>query len=181
MGLIRKLLGIAERHELEGALLDYTSRHWELTGDCDLPTFLQALPDLVPSRSVIYLEGGFYRGKLAEFLRSRMIPEPFHIALGLLSARTEYFHIPLTPENLEGLVAIAGKTCSPEIAVHIHVHDYNKVVLEWHDALLDGTMVIADELGEEKIRAFALRLGLEAKVCTKCANLQVGQNNRGKL
>ncbi|HOX37529.1 MAG TPA: hypothetical protein PL033_06035 [Candidatus Brocadiia bacterium] len=123
----------------------------------DPACFLRALPILVPTDAVLYLEDGCHPPEIREFLTSRQSANPIKVEMGTIWPRPLCFHLPATPENIGRLAELAQNRSGPEIAIHVIVYRNHEVILEWYDAF-DAPMYIAKSLGKEKIEAFCKEL-----------------------
>lgn len=160
MTWLAKILRVVPRDEMDGICLDTSRPHWELSGASDFPALFAALPDLLPEGSMLYFEGGSPSGELREFLRVHSVPEPVHVAYGTIWPRPRVFHIPANEQTLMQLAELTESCASPELAIHFHVYRGQTVLLEWHDAFAQP-MLLAGELPEEQVRAFAVKLLME--------------------
>ncbi len=110
----------------------------------------------------IRLEDGSPSGQLLDFLNTKSIPEQAHVAVGTLWPRPQYYHVPVTTENISRLADISETIAEPELAVHFHVYYKGEVILQWHDAFSDP-MLLSGKLEAEKVEAFAGRLKMKIK------------------
>lgn len=103
---------------------------WEVSSGKDLPSFLRGLIDLVPSESILYLEGGTPTKEIELYLEERRANKITKVALGTIWPRPKCFHIPISSENIEGLAKLTEKIAVPEAAIHLHVYKEDKVLLD---------------------------------------------------
>lgn len=163
MGWLTRILGATPKEDLRGIRLDTRAPFWELDGKTDFPRLLRALPDLLSDGSTLYFEGGSPNRKMLDFFRTSAVPEQSHVAVGTLWPKPSCRHVPATPPNLSALAEIAESCAEPELATHFHVYRNGKVLLEWHDAFTQP-MLLADDLPEDRVRAFARTLSM---TCTR--------------
>jgi hypothetical protein len=116
------------------------SPKWEISPTCDMSAFLRALIDVIPKGSILYLEGGSPDKEIRSYLEARKAPNPIKVALGTIWPRPICYHIPITPENLNGLAELAERHATPEIADHLHIYKGSKVLLQWHDAFYNDPL-----------------------------------------
>ncbi len=164
MGWFSGLIGKIAGGPPSGVTLDYSKAHWMLEGKSSFVKLLPALEKILSDDCVLYFEGGYYRGKLEKFLKAHSVTSPLNIAVGTLWPKPECFHIPATKENISALVELCRGLADAELAIHFHVYSQGRVILEWHDAFAEP-MILADEIGESKIREFADSLGFSCCVC----------------
>jgi hypothetical protein len=166
MGLLGKIvarvLGAVPPEERDGIRLDTTQPYWEVSGETDFLSLFEALPDFLPEDSVLYFEGGAPRGELLEFLEAQKVPERAHVAYGTIWPRPRVFHLPATRHTMKRLAEMMQSRGPWELAIHFHVYRGHCVLLQWHDAFAEP-MLLSGELPEEKVKAFAERLGMSYK------------------
>jgi hypothetical protein len=171
-----KLFGITSPSQLDGLHLHYVPDYWELEGDTDLPTFLRALAPLISPSACLYLEDGSPDGDLKEWIHRNMIHPTEQISRGSYGHQGTTFHIPLTEFNITELATLSDRVAAPELAIHIHVYEPGRVILEWHDAL-DNPILIDGRVDESTVSEFARTIGF---TYTKHQSEQGGGGNRLK-
>jgi len=159
MGWLARFLGAVPRHEREGLHLDLTHPFWELDGKTTFPVLFRALPEILRQESILYFEGGFPNDPTKRFFSEAAVPEFCHIGIGTIWPRPQIVHVPATARNLIRLEQIAESCAEPELAIHFHVYAKRRVLLEWHDAFTQP-MLLAGDIEEVNVRAFAERLGM---------------------
>jgi hypothetical protein len=169
MGWLSRLLNFVPKEEQEGIHLNLGIPVWKVSSPKDFPSFLRALIDLIPESSIAYIEGGTPPRELRAFLKERSVSEISHIEMGTIWPRPEVFHLPATPCNLSDLADIAQKCAGPEVAIHFHVYNNNKVLLQWFDAFFDP-MFISKEIPEDKVKEFCTELSITYEMFTDIKN-----------
>jgi len=134
---------------------------WELKGNTDFPRLLRALIDFVPNSSILYFEGGTPNERLLEFFAIRAVPECMHISMASLWPRPLVYHVPATAKNLTDLAHIAETCAGPELAIHFHVYENGRVLLEWHD-VFHQPMFVSGVMNETLVKTLAKTLGMSA-------------------
>ena len=143
---------------MKGLRLETERGYWVLEGDTDLPTFLRALPILISGKAFLYFEGGSPDGKLKDWMNRNMIELPEQVARGTIWPRCEVIHIALTESTIEELALIAQRIAHPELAIHAHVYEPGRMILEWHDAF-DNPILIDARIDEDQVTEFARAIG----------------------
>lgn len=164
MGILARLFNFVPPKELKGVSLGHDA-YWQVGGKVELPSLLRALPNLVPQNAILYLEGGTPPQEVRTFLDAYCVPEVTHLAMGTIWPRPHVFHLPATSENLGRLADLAAECSAFEVAIHLHVYEQNKVLLEWYDAFGEDPMYLRRDISEEKVRMFCSELALQYKVC----------------
>ena len=93
MTLLSRILGYVPKHEQGGIRLE-ESNPWHIAPIKDPSTFLRHLLSLVPTHSILYLEGTTERN-VNEFLMARVHPSPLKVAVGTMWPRPDVHHMPL--------------------------------------------------------------------------------------
>lgn len=132
MGFIQKLFGAASKDEIAGASLGGAPA-WSATPIKDAPAFFRALPGLLPSGAILYLEDICSSDGIALANRHRVEPL-LKLALGTIWPRPNCFHIAFDATIAKELTEFTEHHATPELAVHIHAYHSGRVLLEWHDA-----------------------------------------------
>ncbi len=161
MDWLSRLFRAVPKEEREGISLNRDTSWWRLDNVRNFPNFLRCLPKIFPEGSVLYLEGTYARD-VKKFLNSRRIPNTARVAIGTIWPRPSIFHIPLTPENVLGLAALAERRNRLEICQHLHVYKEENVLLESHDCM-DNFADVSGVIAETYIKAFYAEVGCSYK------------------
>jgi hypothetical protein len=164
MGILARIFNFVPRKEMKGVSLGHDA-YWEITGEVELPSLLKALPKLVSAKAILYLEGGTPPKDIKSFLDKHCVPEITHLEMGTIWPRPLVFHLPATSENLNKLSALAEKCNALEVAIHLHVYEQNKVLLQWYDAFCGDPMYLSRDITEDNIKAFCVDLSLQYNIC----------------
>ena len=130
---------------------------WRISKVPDFPTFLRNLPILVPTDSVLCLEGT-PDDDIEVFLSERPAIYPNQLNQGFLSMRPKLYYIPVTRENLQRLGDLAEHHAEPEICDHLRVYNKGRAILAWHD-IMDDPIDIDNQIDESSVNAFSKELG----------------------
>jgi hypothetical protein len=156
MGLLATLLGAAPKSEWGGLHLEEAGA-WEVEPTRDQPTFLRALPKLLPDGSRLYFEGTTER-EVEHFLSARTVLDPEKIAIGTVWPRPKRYHVPYSEDLVHALAELLEKTSISYLCTHVHAYIRGKVLLEWHDAFDSDPVRISRSLDEAAVSAFAAAL-----------------------
>ncbi len=146
---VLKLFRTGQREERWGDTLEPRSA-WSVEPIDDAPPFFRALPDLLPTGSIIYLEDVDSDDGMALARRHSIGPEPDWAAI---RPAMNFFHLPLTSVTAGELADFTECHATPEIAMHIHAYVGNQVLLEWHDAFTQP-LRLSRTLPEQNVRRF---------------------------
>ncbi len=164
MGFLAKLFNAVPSEERKGLHLDWKTAHWMVSKADSFPAFLRALADLAPAESILYIEGGGEpSSRLDDFLYARSVPEQAHLAMGTIWPRPTVYHLPATRENLFDFAEIAEACGTITPAIHLHLYQGGRVLLQWYDAFF-LPFFIAKEIPEEEVRKFCETLSLKYEV-----------------
>lgn len=159
MSWLSKILNYVPVNEREG--LSFGKEPLWLISCCkDFPAFLRTLSDIFPYDSVLYIEGGKPPKDIQSYLEARKSTHITKVAMGTIWPYPQYFHIPITSDNSNGLAQLAEKHHIFEIAAHIHIYNNDRMLLQWYDAFTDP-LYISKDIPEEKIKQFCSALGLK--------------------
>jgi hypothetical protein len=122
---------------------------------------LRELAGLLPPGLTLYLEGTSIAAVVQAFLARRADPHPASVERGVIWPRPKVFHMPLTVENLAGLVELMEHHAEPEIADHLHVYVGTVAYLIWYDAWFDSPLYIRNVVPEEGVRRVCDEFGGE--------------------
>ena len=129
---------------------------WTVT-PADLTKFLEELYALVPSNSVLCLEG-VYAPDIECYLKERPSSFENKTNRGFLRMRPKVYFMPITAENLHGLATLASVHAEPEVCSHLRVYRDETIILSWHD-LPSDPFYVATEIDETTIMRFCNALG----------------------
>ncbi len=160
MGWLANIFGAVPKRDLQGLCLGNTA-FWTVTPTTDFPAFLDALVDLAPPGSILYIEGDKPPEDLGAFFAQRCVPETVHLVMGTIWPRPRTFHLPITEQNIRELAALIRQKRPSGSAVHLHVYRDNEVLLEWHDAFWRDPFYLSASIEEDRLRTFCERLGVK--------------------
>ena len=86
---------------------------------------------------------------------------PAKVARGTLWPPPHCYHLPATPENIEGLAALFANRVPNEICDHLHGYDASGMLLQWYDSFWHDPFLVSKVVPEENVRAFCQALGLQ--------------------
>ncbi len=159
MNWLSKIFGCVAIQKRSGITLR-ENVDWEVSPVESVSSFLRALIDLVPTDSVLYLEGSSTPPKIESFLEDHKSGRVTKVEVGTIWPSPKCFHVVVSSETLEGLAQLTGDVCPPELATHVHVYKDNKILLEWYDAF-DSPLYLSKEIPEEKVKKFCNNLGVD--------------------
>jgi len=157
MSFLSRLLGYAAKQEAAGARLEQGER-WVVPPTRDAAAVLRSLPILFPADAFVYFEGTT-ENHFAEWLAAHSIAAPLKVAHGTIWPKPDFYHVPLRSELLEEGADLVDRKGISLPAIHLHVHDGERVLLEWHDAFYDDPMYVAASLPRNRVEEFARAIG----------------------
>jgi hypothetical protein len=120
--------------------------------------FLDNLSRLLPQGSVLYFEGTTER-EVDIFLSGRPATGPVKVRMGTIWPRPLVYHMPFTHSNVQGLARLLRTRHIPYLCTHPHSYKNGRMLLWWHDAFEDRTMLISCDIAEDKVADFADSIG----------------------
>lgn len=129
---------------------------WKVT-PADLTTFLKELCGLVPSGSILCLEG-VDALDIEVYLEERPSSFANETNQRLFRMRPKVYFTPITAENLQGIAILASAHAEPDVCSHLRVYSDRTIILSWHD-LPDDPFYVATEIDETALMKFCDALG----------------------
>ena len=155
---LRDAIGAASPEEMTGLQLE--GPYWEVNGRGVKPSpFFRSVGQLLPSASVVCLEGGDQPLPLRDFLERHSVPPRAQVARGTYWPRASVFHLPATPEHLTTLADLAGPLRYPEVCDHLHTYDDQGVFLQWYDAFA-ASLFLSKRVPEGAVSSFCTTLNI---------------------
>lgn len=100
----------------------------------DLYALLQAIDEVVPTDTVLYVEGTSIAPEIKSFFAAHSIAGSMQLPLATMFPRPETFHVALDPGVLTALRTLADAHAEPEILDHLAVYRGDSVLLWAPDA-----------------------------------------------
>ena len=125
----------------------------------DGTVFLRNLPILFDSNTFVYFEGTTER-RFEQWLEEHAVQVQLKIAVGTIWPKSDFYHVPIEPSLLEEAAGLVEQHGIAYPAIHVHVHDTQRVLLEWHDAFSDDPMYVHSTLPMERVDTFARAIGV---------------------
>ena len=129
---------------------------WMLDAVTNLPNFYRQLAALVPSESVLCIEGGA-AGKIGMFLEKHKLENTERVKPdAIFGALLTY--IPVRAQVMSELATLIEKESAESPFTHIKVFCGKSVLLHWHDADIGDPIYLSSEIPEDRVREFAANL-----------------------
>jgi len=157
LSFLSRLLGYATKQEAAGATLGKGER-WVIAPPRDAAATLRALPILFPGGAFAYFEGTT-NAAFAAWLSAHSVASPLKVALGTIWPRPDFYHVPLGPELLAQAADLIARKGIVVPAIHFHVHDGERILLEWHDAFCGNPLAVAGLVPRDRVQEFARTIG----------------------
>ena len=158
MGWFSKFFKAVPREEMAGICLDRSRPYWEIPGPETFVEIFRALQRWPYRDSILYFEGGSPDQEITNFMKAHAIPEQAHVTMGTIWPRPKIFHVPANESTLTMLATIMERHAEPELAVHFHIYQGARVLLEWYDAF-SLPILLSGDIPEEEIKSFAEIVG----------------------
>ena len=160
MGVIKRRLGIMTKRERAGLSLG-DDVGWEVTRPSDPAGFFEALGTLAPPEAILAVQDPM-GPEVRRFLTDRAAAHKTRVQAGTIWPRPTFFHVQCSPDNLKELAVLARRHSYPEMGIHLHVYQDDRVILEWYDAF-DTGLDISKRVDEESVRKFCEACGSSYK------------------
>jgi hypothetical protein len=114
---------------------------------------------LFPVGALVYFEGTT-EGKFAQWLEAHTTPTSLKVAYGTIWPQPDCYHVPLESTLLQEAAALIEQERIALPCIHLHVHDGNRVLLEWYDAFGNDPMYIASAVPRDRVDLFVGAIGV---------------------
>jgi hypothetical protein len=85
---------------------------------------------------------------------------PLKVAYSTIWPRPDYYHVPVEADLLQEAADLIEREHVVQPCIHLHVHDGNRILLEWHDAFGEDPMYIASVVPRDLIDLFVRAIGV---------------------
>jgi hypothetical protein len=135
--------------------------YWEVTcrGRYSGRRLLAELAALLPPGLTLYVEGTSIAPIVAAYLGDRPATHPTPVRRGVIWPRPKSYHMPMTPDNVDGLVELMKDLAEPEVADHLHAYRNDTAYLIWYDAWFGSPLYLRRDVGEEQVRRLCSDFG----------------------
>ncbi len=155
--------GTERRFGTEEVLLRPGPEYWEVAcrARYRAPDLLMALAEILPSGLTLYAEGTSISPMVDAYFSERPADNPLPIRRGVIWPRPKKYHMPMTPENVAGLVQLMEHLSSVEVADHIDAYRGSTAYLIWDDAWFDSPLYLRKDVAEDDVRRLCERFGFQ--------------------
>ena len=116
---------------------------------------------ILPAGLTLFIEGTSISPIVAAYFTERPADDPLPIRRGVIWPRPKTYHMPMTPENVAGLVQLMEHLASVEVADHIHAYAGSTAYLIWYDAWFDSPFYLRKDILEDDVRRLCSTFGFE--------------------
>lgn len=134
--------------------------YWEVDCRARYREVLAKLAAILPDDLTLYVEGVAMAPLVRSYLEARPAADPTEIRSGTIWPRSQGHHMPMTADNVAGLVELMTRLAEPEVADHLHAYRGDVAWLIWYDAF-SAPFYLRNEVGEEAVRELCGELGCE--------------------
>lgn len=153
MSFWSRLLRYATSEEMAGKSMEDPDP-WLILPQRDPVNVLRYLSILFPEGGFVYFEDTTNKF-IKMWLSENSVPAPIKVAIGTIWPKPDYYHIPLTQNLLLRIADVSDENKIYFPSIHLHVHNGEKVLCEWHDAIACDPILVSSNIPKEKIDAFA--------------------------
>lgn len=139
-----------------------TPFHWVVEGLKSPELFFEHLPILLPSESVLYIEGTRIDPEVAVFYSAHLAQNAEEVARDTIYPAPKIFHVVFSPSVCGGVRQLARNHPTPEMFDHLKAYSDGRLLFTFHDAF-DGWLLISDRVPEESVREFTRSLAVSAR------------------
>jgi hypothetical protein len=145
----------------DGIDLD-TPVHWAVEGLKQPAPFFEHLPSLLPSGSILYIEGTNIASDVAALYLAHRAGNAVDVARDTIAPVPDIYHFTFSAEVSARLRQFAGSHSVAELFDHLKAYQGETVLFAFHDAF-DGTLRISDHIPEANVAQFCQALGVSCR------------------
>ena len=145
----------------EGIDLD-TPFHWVIEDLKHPAVFFEHLPELLPSDSILYVEGTSIAPEVASFYSSHRARNAVDVARDTIAPVPDIYHFALSKDVCEALRRFAKRHPVAEMFDHIKAYQGERLLFTFHDAF-DGCLMVSEHLPDEIVDRFCQALGVSRR------------------
>lgn len=145
----------------DGIDLD-TPFHWVIEGLKQPATFFEHLPELLPSDSILYVEGTSIDAEVASFYSSHRARNSVDVARDTIAPVPDIYHFTFSPDVCTALCHFAERHPVAKMFDHIKAYQGESLLFTFHDAFC-GRLLVSEHLPEDAVIRFCQVLGVSSR------------------
>jgi hypothetical protein len=143
----------------DGIDLDSVNR-WVIEGLREPIGFFRHLGSLVAPDSILYFEGSAIAPDVAQLYTRNRAANAICVVQDTIFPVPEVFHVSMTKEVIEGLIALLGHHSVEHCFHHVKAYRDGKLLFTFHDAFDGSYFLVSDRVAEVDVSAFSSALGV---------------------
>lgn len=136
-----------------------TPFHWVIEDLAQPVPFFRHLPDLLPSDSILYVEGATIAPEVAAFYSSHHARNAVDVVRDMIAPVPDIYHFTFSPDICGVLIKFAESRPVAEMFDHIKAYRGQTLLFTFHDAF-SGCLRISEQVPEETVARFCKVLGV---------------------
>ncbi len=145
----------------DGIDLD-TPFHWVIEDLKHPVAFFEHLPGLLPSDSILYVEGTSIAPDVAAFYSSQRARNAVDVVRDTIAPAPDIYHFTFSPEVCATLRQFAERHPVAELFDHIKAYRGESLLFTFHDAF-DGCLLVSEHLPDDTVTRFCQALGVSRR------------------
>jgi hypothetical protein len=145
----------------DGIDLD-TPSHWVIEGLQQPVAFFEHLPKLLPSDSILYVEGTSINAEVASFYSLHRASNAADVARDTIAPVPDVYHFTFSPDVCASLRHLAERRSVAEMFDHIKAYQGENLLFTFHDAF-SGWLLVSEHLPDDAVAAFCQALGVSRR------------------
>jgi len=145
----------------DGIDLD-TPFHWAIEGLKQPAEFFEHLPELLPSDSILYIEGTSIVAEVASFYSLHRARNAVAVVRDTIFPVPDTYHLTFSPDVCAALRQFADRHAVAEMFDHLKAYRGENLLFTFHDAF-DGWLLISEHLPDEVVARFCQALGVSRR------------------
>jgi hypothetical protein len=139
-----------------------TPFHWVVEGLKQPSPFFKHLPELLPTDSILYVEGAGIAADVAKYYTTNRAHTAVEVVRDSIFPVPDIYHFRFSPDISRRLQQFAESRSVPEMFDHLKAYKGESLLFTFHDAF-DGWLRISEHLPDEKIERFCKALGVSRR------------------
>jgi hypothetical protein len=131
---------------------------WVIEDLKDAVSFFRHIHRLIPAGSILYLEGCGIHSDVARFYQANRASNAVCVVRDIIFPIPETFHLPMTPEAIDGVIGILGQHPLEACFNHGKAYRNEKLLFAFHDEYDGSDLLVSDLVSEQNIQAFCSEL-----------------------
>jgi hypothetical protein len=143
----------------DGIDLD-TPERWAVENLREPVAFFRHVELLIPSDSILYVEGINVAPEVASFYEShRATKGAVCVSRDTIFPVPEIYHVQMEPGAVDGLIEQLGKHSREKCFIHLKAYQGERLLFAFHDAFDGSDLLVSDKIALQQVQVFCDKMG----------------------